>query len=194
MSDDAQKPFSSLLWDALKKSRTIVFSSEVSSKSVREATERLLALEALDPTRPITLWLNTPGGAVLPGYGLVDMIRFIRCPVRVVGAGMIASMGISLLISVPLERRFSLPNARFMLHQPRFSGPVYGSISDLELEAIEMVKMKDKTNREISAATGQPVEKIDADTRRDLWLSADEALAYGLVSRIITTAADLPEG
>lgn len=186
-------PSQNPLFEALEKTRTILFSSDVSPKSVREATARLLALEAADPSKMITLILNTPGGAVLPGYGLVDMIRFITAPVRVIGAGMVASMGISLLISVPKERRFSLPNARYMLHQPRFSGKVYGSISDLELEAVEMVKMKDKTNREIAAATGQTAEKIDHDTKRDLWLSAEEALEYGLVSRIITSVRDLPE-
>lgn len=193
MADETDKAQSNPLWDALKKTRTIVFSSDVSSKSVRAATARLLALEAEDPAKPITLWLNTPGGAVLPGYGFCDMLRFVSAPVRVVGAGMVASMGISILLSVPKERRFSFPNTRYMLHQPRFSGPVVGSISDLEIEAAEMVKMKDKTNQEIAAATGQSVEKIDHDTRRDLWLSADEALAYGLVSKIIRAPGDLPE-
>ena len=192
MSDDLKTPEFNPLWDAFKKTRTIVFSSDVSSKSVREATARLLALEAEDAERPITLILNSPGGAVLPGYGLCDMLRFISAPVRIIGAGMVASMGISLLLSVPKERRFSLPNTRFMLHQPRFMGPVQGTISDLEIEAAEMLKMKDKTNEEIALATGQTVEKIDHDTRRDLWLSAEEALEYGLVSKIIRSAQDLP--
>ena len=191
MSTQGSKRWSDYVWDATKKSRTLLFSSAVTSQSVRDMTDRLLALEADDPERPITIILNSPGGSVLDGYGLVDMIRFIRPQVRIVGAGLIASMGISILISVDKPFRFSLPSARYMLHQPRFGGKVAGSISDLEIEAREMVKSKDKANEEIARATGQPVEKVERDTRRDLWLSAEEALDYGLVTRIITSPSEL---
>ena len=179
------------VWETVKKTRTLLFSSDVSSKSVRNAIDTLLALEAEDPEAPITIILNSPGGSVSDGYALVDMIGFIRPPVTMVGTGVVASMGISLLVSVPKERRVSLPNTRFMLHQPRFMGTVTGSASDLEITANEMVKMKDKSNEEVARATGQPVEKVDADTRRDLWLDAQEALDYGLVSRVIQHFGEL---
>ncbi len=181
------------LFDAMRRTRTILFSSDVNSKSVRECIEKLLVLEADDADKPITILLNSPGGSVSDGYALVDVIRFIRPPVRVVGAGMVASMGISLILSVPAERRFSLPSTRFMLHQPRFMGLVTGQISDLEITAIEMVKMKDKSNREVAERTGQSIEKIEQDTKRDLWLSATEAKEYGIVSAVIESVRDIPE-
>lgn len=191
MSTEGSKRWSDYVWEATRKSRTLLFSSAVTSTSVRDMTDRLLALEADSAEQPITIVLNSPGGSVLDGYSLVDMIRFVRPPVRIIGAGLIASMGISILLSVEKQYRFSLPNARFMLHQPRFGGRVLGSISDLEIEAREMVKMKDKSNAEIATATGQPIERIERDTRRDLWLSADEALEYGLVCKIIQSLEDL---
>ena len=191
MTDVASKRWAVYVWESTRKTRTLLFSSAVTSKSVRDTMDQLLALEADNPKKPVTIILNTPGGEVLSGYGLVDMIRFVRPQVRVVGAGMIASMGISILLSVEKKFRYSLPNARFMLHQPRYGGLVQGSISDLEIEAKEMVKMKDKSNREIAAGTGQSVEKIDRDTRRDLWLDAEEAVGYGLVSKIITSVSEI---
>ena len=191
MTTQSSKRWADYVWESTRKTRTLLFSSAVTSQSVRDTMDQLLALEADDPEKPITILLNTPGGEVLSGYGLVDMIRFVRPQIRIVGAGMIASMGISLLLSVDKEHRYSLPNARFMLHQPRYGGLVQGSISDLEIEAKEMVKMKDKSNREIAAGTGQTVEKIDKDTRRDLWLDADEALEYGLISKIITSVSEI---
>lgn len=187
MSDTKSKH----VWEAMRKTRTILFSSDVSSKSVQATIERLLALEADDPARPITIVLNTPGGSVNDGYALVDVIRFVQPPVRIIGTGLVASMGISLIISVDKPFRMCLPNTRFMLHQPRFMGTVYGSASDLEITATEMVKMKDKSNQEVADATGQPLEKVERDTRRDLWLTASEALEYGLVSRIVRSVAEL---
>ncbi|MFT5432347.1 MAG: ATP-dependent Clp protease protease subunit [Myxococcota bacterium] len=191
MNTEGSKRWSDYVWEATRKSRTLLFSSAVTSTSVRDMTDRLLALEADSPDAPITIILNSPGGSVLDGYSLVDMIRFVRPQIRMVGAGLIASMGISLLLAVDKQYRYSLPNARFMLHQPRFGGKVLGSISDLEIEATEMVKMKDKSNEEIAKATGQSVEKIANDTRRDLWLSADEALDYGLVCKIIESTTEI---
>jgi len=179
------------LWDATLKTRTLLFSSGVSSKSVRDTMDQLLALEADNPKKPITIILNSPGGSVSDGYALVDMIRFIKPQVRMVGSGLVASMGISLLISVEKEHRFSMPNTRFMLHQPRFSGMVTGPASDLEITATEIMKMKDKSNREVADATGQPLKRVEKDTARDLWLDADEAKEYGLIDRVITSVNEI---
>ncbi|MFT7625710.1 MAG: ATP-dependent Clp protease protease subunit [Myxococcota bacterium] len=187
----SEKSWQDYVWEATKKTRTLLFSTDVSSRSVRETIDRLLALEADNAEKPITIILNTPGGSVSDGYALVDVIRFIQPEVRMIGTGVVASMGISLLISVAKENRLTLPNTRFMLHQPRFMGTVRGQVSDLEITATEMVKMKDKANQEVANATGQSVSKIEADTRRDLWLTAQEALEYGLVARIINNVSDL---
>lgn len=187
----ASKSWQDYVWEATRKTRTLLYSTDVNSRSVRDTIDRLLALESDDPEKGITIILNSPGGSVNDGYALVDMIRFIRPPVTVIGTGVVASMGISILLSVPAERRFSLPNTRFMIHQPRFMGTVRGAVSDLEITASEMVKMKDKSNEEVAKATGHTVEKVDQDTRRDLWLSAEEALDYRLISKIITHVGDL---
>lgn len=191
MSTEPARHWRDYVWETIRKTRTVLFSSDVSHVSVRDTIDTLLALEVDDPDRPITLIINSPGGSVSDGYALVDIIRFIKPDVTCVGAGMVASMGISLLLSVPKERRVSLPHTRYMLHQPRFMRTVTGSASDLEITANEMVKMKDKSNEEVAAATGRPVEQVDKDTRRDLWLNASEALEYGLVDRIVESADEL---
>ena len=193
MSEKKNEMWKNKLWETTKKTRTVLFSEAVTSRSVQDAIQQLLALEADDPKKQITLLLNSPGGSVDSGYALVDVIRFMKPPLRVVSMGLVASMGISILLSVEKKQRFSLPNTRFMLHQPRYFDTVRGTASDLEITAIEMVKMKDKSNQEIAKATGQPVEKVQKDTARDLWLDAEEALEYGLIHQIVTGVAELPE-
>lgn len=191
MSGEHTRSWADYVWEATRKTRTLLFSTDVTGRSVRDTIDRLLALEADDPEAGITIIVNSPGGSVNDGYALVDMIRFIQCPVTIIGSGVVASMGISILLSVPADCRLSLPNTRYMLHQPRFMGTVRGVVSDLEITALEMVKMKDKSNEEVANATGQSIEKVDKDTRRDLWLTAPEALEYGLVCRIIDSVHDI---
>jgi ATP-dependent Clp protease protease subunit len=192
MSEKKNEMWKNKLWETTKKTRTVLFSEDVTSQSVQSAMQQLLALEADDPKKLITLLLNSPGGSVDSGYAWVDVIRFMKPPLRVISMGLVASMGISILLAADKKQRFSLPNTRFMLHQPRYFDTVRGTASDLEITAIEMVKMKDKSNREISKATGQPLEKIEKDTARDLWLDAEEALKYGLVHQVITRVDELP--
>ena len=191
MTDLQSKSWKDYVWEATRKTRTVLFSSDVSNRSVRDTVDTLLALEADDADKPLTILINSPGGSVNDGYALVDIIRFVTPPVRVVGAGLVASMGISLLLSVEKEHRFCLPNTRFMLHQPRFMGIVRGSVTELEITATEMLKMKDKSNQEVADATGQKLAKVAKDTARDLWLNAEEALEYGLVSRVISDISEL---
>jgi ATP-dependent Clp protease protease subunit len=191
MTDLQTKSWKDYVWEATRKTRTVLFSSDVSNRSVRDTVDTLLALESEDAEKPITILLNSPGGSVSDGYALVDIIRFVMPPVRVVGAGLVASMGISLLLSVDKGRRFCLPNTRFMLHQPRFMGIVRGSVTELEITANEMLKMKDKGNKEVSDATGVDIEQVAKDTARDLWLNAEEAVDYGLVCKIITDIREL---
>lgn len=175
----------------LLKSRTVLLSSEVSPETARRVIEQLLVLEAEDAGAPITLMLNSPGGEVHSGFAIFDVIRFLRAPVRVVCAGLTASIAAVILLAVPRERRIALPHARMLIHQPLFHGSVYGPASDLEITANEILKTKDLINRLIAAETGRTVEQVARDTERDFWLSADEALAYGLVGRVATTRDEL---
>lgn len=180
------------LLERMLKTRTILFSSEVSPATAQRLMERLLVLEAEDPAAPITLLLNSPGGEVHSGFGVYDLIRFIGPPVRVVCVGLTASIATVILAAVPRERRFALPNARLLIHQPLFTGEVFGPASDLEITAHEILKTKDRVNRLLAEATGQSLERIERDTERDFWLSAEEALQYGLIGRVIDRRDDLP--
>jgi ATP-dependent Clp protease protease subunit len=175
----------------LLKSRTVLLSSEVSPETARRVIEQLLVLEAEDAGAPITLLLNSPGGEVHSGFAVFDVIRFLRAPVRVVCAGLTASIATVILLAVPKERRIALPHARLLIHQPLFHGAVYGPASDLEITANEILKTKDLINRLIADETGRTAEQVARDTERDFWLSATEALDYGLVGRVVTTRDEL---
>ena len=179
------------LAERLLKTRTILLSSEVSPSTARRVIERLLVLEAEDPEAPITLVVNSLGGEVHSGFGVYDVIRFIKPPVKIVCAGLTASIATIILLAVKKEDRVALPNARLLIHQPLFSGEVFGPASDLEITANEILKTKEHINRVIAEGTGQTFEKVQHDTERDFWLSADEAVEYGLVSRVVTSRNDL---
>ena len=169
----------------------MLLSSEVSPTVAQKVIERLLILEADDPDAPITMLVNSPGGEVHSGFAVYDVIRFIRPPVRIVCTGLTASIATIILLAVDKENRVALPNARLLIHQPLFSGEVFGPASDLEITANEILKTKEHINRVIAEATGHSISKVQRDTERDFWLSADEAVAYGLVSRVIKSRADL---
>jgi ATP-dependent Clp protease protease subunit len=173
------------------KSRTVLLSSDVSPVSARRVIEQLLVLEAEDPAAPITLLVNSPGGEVHSGFAVYDVIRFIRCPVRVVCAGLTASIATVILLAVPRERRFALPQARLLIHQPLFHGEVFGPASDLEITATEILKTKSRINSLIAEETGRPLAQVERDTERDHWLSAQESVEYGLVSRVLVTRSEL---
>jgi ATP-dependent Clp protease, protease subunit len=167
----------------LRQRKVLVFGA-IDDKVARDVTGRLLAL-ARDP-QPIDLYVNSPGGHVESGDTIHDMIRFVDAiaPVRVVGTGWVASAGALIFLAGAKTRRFCLPNTRFLLHQPM--GGVRGPASDINIEAVEIVKMRERINRIIPRETGQPFEKVEHDTDRNYWMSAEEAVAYGMVSRIIT--------
>jgi ATP-dependent Clp protease protease subunit len=179
------------IMERLLKSRTVLLSSEVSPTTARRLIEALLALEAEDADKPITLLVNSPGGEVHSGFAVYDVIRFIRPRVRVVCIGLTASIATIILLAAKKEDRLALPNARLLIHQPLFQGEVFGPASDLEITANEILKTKKLINEIISAETGQPFEKVEHDTDRDYWLSADEAQKYGLVDRVVQARAEL---
>lgn len=173
------------LTERMLRNRTILLSSEVSPATARRVIERILVLEADDPERPITFLINSPGGDVHSGFAIYDCIRFVRPRVRVVCTGLTASIATVILLGAERDDRLSLPNTRFLIHQPLFHTEIFGPASDLEITANEILRTKDRINRLIAEETGQSLERVERDTMRDFWMSAEEAVQYGLVARII---------
>ena len=177
------------LMERLLKSRQIVVSGEVNEDLVEKIVKQLLVLEA-DSDKPIYLYIDSPGGSIDDGFGLYDMIRFIKAPVYTIGMGLIASMGVTLFLSVPKERRFSLPNSHFLIHQPLMGGS-RGVATDIEITAQEITKSRETLTQLIADATGKDFETVKKDTERDHWLTATEALDYGIAGKIITSRSEL---
>ncbi len=188
--EETQAPESSLalLEKALLESRTILLTGGIDDKQARRVTERLIALSGIS-NDPILLVVSSPGGHVESGDMIHDMIKFVSAPVNILGTGWVASAGALIYSAAPKERRFCLPNTRFLLHEPR--GGVGGMTSDVEIQAREIIRMRERLNRIFASATGQTYEKIVEDTDRDYWLSAQEALDYGLVGKIINTRSEI---
>ncbi len=170
--------------------RKVLVFGAITDKVARDVTGRLLALVG-DSDKPIDLYVNSPGGHVESGDTIHDMIRFVdaAAPVRIIGTGWVASAGALIFLAGAKERRLCLPNTRFLLHQPM--GGVRGPATDIDIEAREIVKMRERINRIIARETGQPYEKVSRDTDRNYWMSTEEAIAYGMVGRVITSARDL---
>lgn len=170
--------------------RKVLVFGAINDKVARDVTGRLLAL-AGDSDKPIDVYVNSPGGHVESGDTIHDMIRFVDAiaPVRVIGTGWVASAGALIYLAGAKERRYCLPNTRFLLHQPM--GGVRGPATDIDIEAREIVKMRERINRIIARETGQPYEKVERDTDRNYWMGTEEAVAYGMVGRVISSARDL---
>ncbi|MDB5975806.1 MAG: ATP-dependent Clp protease proteolytic subunit [Nevskia sp.] len=170
--------------------RKVLIFGEINDKLARDVVGRLLSL-ASDSEKPIDVYVNSPGGHVESGDSIHDMIRFVDAiaPVRIIGTGWVASAGATIFLAGAKERRLCLPNTRFLLHQPM--GGVRGRASDIAIEAREIVKIRERVNHLIARETGQPYEKVAHDTDLNYWMSAEEAIAYGMVSRIVQNAKDL---
>ena len=190
--EDGPRPTSSRWTESIRnrlfRARTLIISGEVNQKLASEVIGQLLALDA-ESDDPVTVFINSQGGHVESGDTIHDMIRYIASPVRMVGTGWVASAGALIFVAVPKERRYSLPNTRFLLHQP--AGGARGTAADVEIEAKEILKMRERLNRVFAEQTGQPLERIEEDTHRNFWLSAEEAVEYGLVGRIIQNRREL---
>ena len=187
----AEKPIgepNAFLEEALFKARTILLTGGIDDKQARRVCERLLALSS-ESNDPILLVLSSPGGHVESGDMIHDMIKFVSAPVKVLGTGWVASAGALIYSAAKKENRYSLPNTRFLLHEPR--GGVGGQATDVEIQAREIIKMRERLNKIFADATGQPLEKIQKDTDRDFWMSSDEAVEYGLVGNIVSSHADI---
>ena len=172
----------------LFKSRSIFIYGGITQELAQKVCSQLVALAAASDD-DIRVFVSSPGGHVESGDSIHDMIKFIKPKVWMIGTGWVASAGALIYVSVPKEQRLCLPNTRFLLHQP--SGGTRGMASDIEIQAREIIKMNERLNRIFAEATGQPVEKIAKDTDRDYWLSAEDAKGYGLVSRIVTSQAEI---
>jgi ATP-dependent Clp protease protease subunit len=188
--DDKPTTGSDLLGERLLRARTIVVSGEITQALAADVSSRLLALAA-ESDDPITIYVNSQGGHVEAGDTVHDLVRFVRTPVRMIGTGWVASAAALIYVGAPRERRFCLPNTRFLLHQP--AGGAGGSASDIEIEAKEIIRMRDRLNRIFARETGQPLERIEEDTHRNFWLDAQAAVRYGLVGRIIERMDQLEE-
>jgi ATP-dependent Clp protease protease subunit len=173
----------------LKQRKVLIFGA-INDKVARDVTGRLLALAGAS-SEPIDVYVNSPGGHVESGDTIHDMIRFVdsEAPVRMIGTGWVASAGALIYLAAKKERRFALPQTRFLLHQPM--GGVRGPAVDIDIEAREIIKMRERLNRLIARETGQTYERVARDTDRNYWMSVDEAIAYGMLSKMISKLSDL---
>ncbi len=185
---EAAKQFA-LLENTLLEHRTLTIFGEIDKDCAQRSTERLLAM-AFKSDDPITLFIGSPGGHVESGDTIFDMIRYIEPVVRTVGTGWVGSIATHIYLAAEKEHRYALPNTRFLIHQP--AGGFGGDASDIEIHARELVKTRERINRIIAEQTGQPIDRVEKDTDRDYWMSAEESLEYGLVGSIIESAGDLP--
>jgi ATP-dependent Clp protease protease subunit len=188
--DDKSKapdPQTSEIAKALYKSRTVLIFGEVNMKMAERVTAQLLAYAESDGD--IRVIVNSPGGHVESGDTIHDMIRFVGNRVKMIGTGWVASAGAHIFLGAKKENRFCLPFTRFLLHQPL--GGVQGQASDITIEAEEIIKMRARLIREIAVETGQPYEKVVTDTERNFWMGAEDAVKYGLVNKVISSAGEV---
>ncbi len=191
--EPAAKPDAAVKADRIEdqlsfKSRFVLVFGEITDAVANATCRRLLALSE-DSDAPITMLISSPGGHVESGDAIFDIVRFVRAPVTTVGSGWVASAGAHIFLAPPKERRLCLPNTRFMIHQP--AGGAGGQATDIAIQAKEILRARERLARVVATQTGQPYEKVAADMERDYWMSSEEAIAYGIVSRTIERQKDL---
>jgi ATP-dependent Clp protease protease subunit len=193
--DDDDEPAESpkgpmqLIEKHLLDARVVMCTGPVTDKMAREMTSRLLVHEAIDPNKPVTVFINSPGGSADSGFAIYDMLRFVSTPIRTVVNGLCASAGILIHLAGEQGQRFALPESRFMIHQPSTAGQ--GTASDLDITAKEVMKLRARYNRIIADACKRTPEQVIEDAHRDFWLNSQEALAYGLINAIVSKRAEL---
>jgi len=174
--------------DGLLNARTIIVCEGIDQEMAKKVIAQLLVM-ASESDDDITMFINSQGGHVEAGDTIHDMMQFIKPKVRVVGTGFVASAGTHIFLAADKENRYCLPNTRFMIHQP--SGGAGGSASDIEIQRDQIVKMRERLARIINEKTGRPIEQVRTDLERDTWMTTEEALEYGLISKVVNSAADL---
>ena len=193
LSDDDQKPADAAAAGRLEeqlafKSRYVLVFGEIDDRLALATCRRLLALSE-ESDAPITMLISSPGGHVESGDAIHDMIRFVRAPVTTVGSGWVASAGAHIFLAPPKERRLCLPNTRFMIHQP--AGGAGGQATDIAIQAKEILRTRERIARVIARQTGRPYDTVVSDMERDFWMSAPEAIEYGIVSRIVERQSEI---
>lgn len=189
--EEKQAHISSPIIRKLIEHRTILICGAVTDDMSREVMAQLLVLDSADHHKPIRVYINSPGGAVDAGFAIYDTMRYVDAPVYSICAGLAASAATVILLGARKEHRFSLPNTRFLIHQP--STGMQGTASDVVIGAREIIKLREKVNHLLARETGQPVARIVEDTHRDYWMSAAEAKEYGLVTTILERSTELPK-
>jgi ATP-dependent Clp protease protease subunit len=174
--------------EKLFKSRSLTIFGEINDKLARSITERLLALAA-ESDNPINLYVSSPGGHVESGDVVYDIIKFIKPSVRVIGTGWVASAATTIYLAADKDKRFALPNTRFLIHQPL--GGSRGDATDIAIQAEQIVRTKARINQLIAKETGQPLDRVAKDTDRDYWMTVEEAVSYGIVSKVVYAADEL---
>lgn len=187
--DDMDAKKENSLAHRLLRTRTLLLNGPVGEDMAQEVVTQALILDA-DSHDPIRVIVTTPGGSVDFGFAIYDILRYVESEVICIGAGFVASMGVPIMLAAKPENRYALPNTRFMMHQPSMSG-VAGQAKDIRITAQEIIKTRERINQLIADETGKSIDKIQADSDRDYWMSAEEAVEYGLISKIIRTASDL---
>ena len=176
------------IFSRLLKDRIIFLSEDVNQTSASLVIAQMLFLESEDPDKEISLYINSPGGSVSDGFGIVDTMNYIKCPVTTICVGMAASMGAVLLTCGEKGKRFATPNAEILIHQPLIGGQgggISGQATEIKIHADQMIKTREKINKLLSERTGQPIDVIERDTERDHSMTAQEALEYGLIDGIM---------
>jgi len=173
------------IFSRLLKDRIIFLSEDVNHATASLVVAQLLFLESEDPDREISFYINSPGGSITDGMAIFDTINYIKCPVSTICVGLAASMGAFLLAAGTKGRRFATPNAEIMIHQPLISGGLSGQTTEIKIHADHMVKTREKLNKILSERTGKPLEQIEKDTERDNFMTAEQALEYGIIDGIM---------
>ena len=172
------------------RARTVLLFGAIEPKLTREVIRQLVLLDQMSRTKPIRLFINSPGGLADDGFAIFDMARFVTAPIITVCTGLAASAATIVMVAAPRERRLIMPHARVMLHQP--SVGVRGTASDIAIGAKEILRVRRKANELFQFETGQPLEKIERDMHRDFWMTAEEAVAYGLAGRVVRSESEVP--
>ncbi|MFY7929351.1 MAG: ATP-dependent Clp protease proteolytic subunit [Oligoflexus sp.] len=175
----------------LLEKRVLFVSEAINSQVAKRVVSHLLALDAQETGKPIYMYLNSPGGEVNSGFAIYDTMRYIGSEVRVVCTGLTASIATVMLLGAPRQHRYTMPNTRFLIHQPLIGGHVQGQASDLEITAREIIKTRSKINHLLAEECKQPLEKVEEDTTRDYWMTAEEALKYGLITKIVANLREI---
>jgi ATP-dependent Clp protease protease subunit len=171
--------------------RTIFVSEAINSTVAKRVINQLLSLEMDKSGAPINLFMNSPGGEVNSGFAIYDTIRFLKSDVRIINTGLCASIATIINIAAKKQHRLSMPNCKFLIHQPLIHGQIHGQASDIEIHAREILKTRQKINELLSKECGQPLPRVEKDTTRDYWMNAGEALEYGLIHKIVENFSEL---